>query len=80
MTTCSNIAALGLMPLLLYIFCQGFSGLEKAVPYGKIMTSLALALVPCAIGIAINHYKPKYSALVKKVRPLKHAPREHSPV
>lgn len=72
MTTCSSIAALGLMPLLLYIFCQGFSGLENAVPYGSIMTALALTLVPCAIGIVINHYKPNYSPVVKKVRVLKH--------
>lgn len=72
MTTCSSIAALGLMPLLLYIFSQGFSGLENAVPYGSIMTALALTLVPCAIGIVINHYKPNYSPVVKKVRVLKH--------
>lgn len=68
MTTCSSIAALGLMPLLLYIFCQGFTGLENAVPYVSIITALVLTLVPCAIGIAINHYKPNYSPVVKKVR------------
>nr|XP_046268074.1 sodium/bile acid cotransporter-like [Scatophagus argus] len=67
MTTCSCIAALGLMPLLLFIFCQGFPGLEKAVPYRSIISALALTLVPCAIGIVINHYKPTYSPMVKKV-------------
>ncbi|XP_068608457.1 hepatic sodium/bile acid cotransporter-like [Brachionichthys hirsutus] len=66
MTTCSSIAALGMMPLLLYIYCQGFAGLQNAVPYGGIITALALTLVPCAIGIAINHYKPNYSPVVKK--------------
>ncbi|XP_072221797.1 hepatic sodium/bile acid cotransporter-like [Leuresthes tenuis] len=66
MTTCSGIAALGLMPLLLYIFCQGFSGLENAVPYIGIITALVSTLVPCAIGILINHYKPNYSSAVKK--------------
>lgn len=69
MTTCSSFAALGLMPLLLYIYCQNFPGLENAVPYGGIMTALALTLVPCSIGILINHYKPNYSAVVTKVRP-----------
>ncbi|KAA8582289.1 hypothetical protein FQN60_009029 [Etheostoma spectabile] len=63
MTTCSCIAALGLMPLLLYIYCQGFSGLENAVPYFGIISALAFTLVPCAIGIAINHYKPNYASL-----------------
>ncbi|KAK5857279.1 hypothetical protein PBY51_010534 [Eleginops maclovinus] len=66
MTTCSCIAALGLMPLLLYIYCQGFDGLEDAVPYIGIISALAFTLVPCAIGIAINYYKPKYSPFIKK--------------
>ena len=68
MTACSNVAALGMMPLLLYIFCKGFSGLENAVPYGNITKSLVLTLVPCAIGILINHYRPNYSPIVKKAR------------
>ncbi|KAF3701314.1 Sodium/bile acid cotransporter [Channa argus] len=67
MTTCSNIAAMVMMPLLLYIYSQGFPGLERAVPYLGIIVTLILTLVPCAIGIAINHYKPHYSAVVKKV-------------
>lgn len=67
MTTCSSIASLGMMPLLLYVFCQGFPGLENAVPYGSIMKALVFTLVPCAAGILINHYTPKYSPLVKKV-------------
>lgn len=68
MTTCSCVAALGMMPLLLYIFCRGINKLEAAVPYGGIMTTLALTLIPCAIGILINHHKPNYATLVKKVR------------
>lgn len=67
MTTCSSVASLGMMPLLLYIFCQGFPGLENAVPYGSIMKALVFTLVPCAFGILINHCAPKYSPLVKKV-------------
>ncbi|XP_006786097.1 sodium/bile acid cotransporter-like [Neolamprologus brichardi] len=67
MTTCSNIAALGLMPLLLYIFSQGFTGLENAMPYVGILTALAFTLVPCAFGIAINHFKPNTAVTVKKV-------------
>ncbi|XP_070776920.1 hepatic sodium/bile acid cotransporter-like [Enoplosus armatus] len=66
MTTCSSIAALGMMPLLLYIYCKGFPGLENAVPYSSIMTTLILALVPCIAGILINHYKPNYTPIIKK--------------
>ncbi|XP_047466389.1 sodium/bile acid cotransporter-like [Mugil cephalus] len=67
MTSCSCIAALGLMPLLLYIFSQGFTGLENAVPYVGIITALTLTLLPCAVGIIINHYTPKYSSTVTNV-------------
>ncbi|KAM4723567.1 hepatic sodium/bile acid cotransporter-like [Anableps anableps] len=66
MTTCSSIAALVLMPLLLYIFSQGFTGLKNAVPYVGIITALVFTLVPCAIGIFINHYRPNYSSTVTK--------------
>lgn len=67
MTTCSTIAALGMMPLLLYVFCKGFPGLENAVPYAGIMTTLALTLIPCTVGVLINYYRPKYSATVSKI-------------
>ncbi|KAL6105882.1 slc10a1 [Pungitius sinensis] len=67
MTSCSSIAALALMPLLLFVYSQGFSGLEKAVPYVGIASALAFTLVPCGVGIAINHYRPNYAPVVKKV-------------
>ncbi|XP_045917750.1 sodium/bile acid cotransporter-like [Micropterus dolomieu] len=66
MTTCSSIVALGMMPLLIYIYCKGFPGLENAVPYVGIIMSLVFTLLPCATGIVINHYKPNYTPVVKK--------------
>uniref|UniRef100_UPI0037E83D3E hepatic sodium/bile acid cotransporter-like n=1 Tax=Semicossyphus pulcher TaxID=241346 RepID=UPI0037E83D3E len=66
MTTFSSIAALGMMPLLLFIYCQGFPSLKNAVPYVGIISALVFTLVPCAIGIAINHYRPKYTPIIKK--------------
>ncbi|XP_028995085.1 hepatic sodium/bile acid cotransporter-like [Betta splendens] len=67
MTTCSNIAALGMMPLLLYIYCQNYRGLEKLVPYLNIIIALALTMVPCAFGIAIKHYKPQHVLTMRRV-------------
>lgn len=67
MTTCSTVLALGAMPLLLYLYCQGFSGLENAVPYTGIFIALVMTLVPCAVGIAINHWAPRYSQIIIKV-------------
>ncbi|KAG7466362.1 hypothetical protein MATL_G00164020 [Megalops atlanticus] len=67
MTTCSTVMALGMMPLLLYLYCQGFPNIENAVPYAGISIALVLTLVPCAIGIAINHWAPRYASIVTKV-------------
>ncbi|XP_060722088.1 hepatic sodium/bile acid cotransporter [Tachysurus vachellii] len=66
MTTCSTVAALGMMPLLLFIYCHGFSN-PSAVPFVNIILALFLTLVPCAVGICINHYIPQYSKLVTRV-------------
>ncbi|MEQ2273841.1 hypothetical protein XENORESO_009764 [Xenotaenia resolanae] len=66
MTTCSSITALVVMPLLLYILSQGITGLKNAVPYVGIISALLFTLVPCAIGIFINHYKPNYSSTITK--------------
>lgn len=67
MTTFSTVMALGLMPLLLFLYCQGFKNLENAVPYTGITIALIMTLVPCAFGIAINHCKPAYSPIILKV-------------
>ncbi|KAF7704156.1 sodium/bile acid cotransporter-like isoform X1 [Silurus meridionalis] len=67
MTTCSTVLALGAMPLLLYLYSQGFSGLEHAVPFTGIFIALIMTLVPCAVGIAINHWAPRYSQIITKV-------------
>uniref|UniRef100_A0A3B4EZ99 Sodium/bile acid cotransporter-like n=1 Tax=Pundamilia nyererei TaxID=303518 RepID=A0A3B4EZ99_9CICH len=67
MTSCSTVLALGMMPLLLYIYCQGFPSVQNAVPYGEIMLSLVLILVPCSIGIIIKTYRPQYSKKFTKV-------------
>ncbi|XP_030643151.1 sodium/bile acid cotransporter-like [Chanos chanos] len=66
MTTCSTVLALGMMPLLLYLYCQGFANLANAVPYTGITIALIMTLAPCAIGIAINHWFPRYSQIIIK--------------
>ncbi|XP_071781421.1 hepatic sodium/bile acid cotransporter-like [Centroberyx gerrardi] len=67
MTTFSTLMALGMMPLLLFLYCQGFPNLESAVPYTGITIGLIMILVPCGIGIAINHHRPNYSLFIIKV-------------
>ncbi|XP_072218550.1 hepatic sodium/bile acid cotransporter [Leuresthes tenuis] len=66
MTSCSTLLALGMMPLLLYLYCQGFSNLQNAVPYVDIIISLAMILLPCGAGILLNYYRPQYSKIITK--------------
>ncbi|XP_060907724.1 hepatic sodium/bile acid cotransporter [Labrus mixtus] len=66
MTSCSTLLALGMMPLLLYIYSQGYANLQDLVPYMDIMKSLAMIIVPCGIGILLNYYKPQYSKIVTR--------------
>ncbi|NWH50978.1 NTCP protein, partial [Fregata magnificens] len=68
MTTCSTVLAIGLMPLLLYLYSGGLyeGDLEGKVPYKGIITSLVLMLIPCAIGIILNEKKPQYTGITIK--------------
>ncbi|XP_055005744.1 hepatic sodium/bile acid cotransporter-like [Boleophthalmus pectinirostris] len=66
MTTCSTLLALGMMPLLLLVYCQGIEGLQEAVPYGDIALTLLTIVFPCGIGILLNHYRPQYSNFIRK--------------
>lgn len=70
MTACSMVLAIGLMPLLLYLYSGGLyeGDLEGKVPYKGIITSLVLMLIPCATGIILNEKKPQYTGLITKVR------------
>lgn len=70
MTTCSTFIALGMMPLLLYIYSRGIydGDLKDKVPYGGIVLSLILILIPCTIGIFLNSKRPQYVRYVTKVR------------
>ncbi|XP_007891465.2 sodium/bile acid cotransporter [Callorhinchus milii] len=66
MTTFSTVLALGMMPLLLYLYCKGMSFIHK-VPYKGITITLALILIPCGFGIFLNYKFPKHSKTITKV-------------
>ncbi|DAA25095.1 hepatic sodium/bile acid cotransporter [Bos indicus] len=68
MTTCSTFFALGMMPLLLYLYSRGIydGSLKDKVPYGGIMISLILILIPCTIGIILKSKRPQYVRYVTK--------------
>ncbi|XP_062267362.1 hepatic sodium/bile acid cotransporter [Platichthys flesus] len=67
MTACSMLLALGMMPLLLLIYCQGFPQLQEAMPYTGLVISLSLLIIASGVGILLNFYRPRYAKIVKKV-------------
>lgn len=68
MTTFSNLLALGMMPLLLYLYCKDFPGLHTLVPYTDIVIALVMMLIPCGAGILFNHYRPRQARIFRMVR------------
>ncbi|KAM9013818.1 LOW QUALITY PROTEIN: hepatic sodium/bile acid cotransporter [Ara ararauna] len=70
MTTCSMLLAIGLLPLLLYLYSGGLyeGDLEGKIPYKGLITSLVLTLIPCAIGINLNERKPQCTGFIIKAR------------
>lgn len=58
---------MGMMPLLLYLYCQGLANLQSSVPYVDIILSLVMILIPCGAGVLINHYRPRYARTITKV-------------
>uniref|UniRef100_A0A8C0ZU01 Hepatic sodium/bile acid cotransporter n=1 Tax=Castor canadensis TaxID=51338 RepID=A0A8C0ZU01_CASCN len=68
MTTCSTFCALGLMPLLLYVYSRGIydGNLKDKVPYGGIMLSLVMVLIPCTIGIILKTKRPQYVSYIMR--------------
>ncbi|KAM4013480.1 hepatic sodium/bile acid cotransporter [Anomaloglossus baeobatrachus] len=68
-TTCSTVLALGMMPLLLYIYCLGLNlgSLYKNVPFLKLIISLTITIIPCFLGVLISSKRPQYSQCLIKV-------------
>ncbi|XP_061391265.1 P3 protein-like [Musca vetustissima] len=65
MTSLSNVAAFGMIPL--WIFTLGqviFRRGNMIIPYSKIATFAVALVIPLAIGVAIQKYSPKYSKIL----------------
>ncbi|XP_015270028.1 PREDICTED: solute carrier family 10 member 6-like [Gekko japonicus] len=68
MTACSTVAALGMMPLCLYIYSYSWELADGIpIPYQTIGTSLLSLLIPVACGIFANYRWPKHSKIIAKV-------------
>ncbi|XP_047712916.1 sodium-dependent organic anion transporter isoform X1 [Prionailurus viverrinus] len=68
MTTCSTVAALGMMPLCLYLYTLSWN-LEQnlTIPYQNIGITLVCLTIPVAFGIYVNYRWPKQSKIILKI-------------
>ncbi|XP_010605020.1 solute carrier family 10 member 6 isoform X3 [Fukomys damarensis] len=68
MTTCSTVAALGMMPLCLYLYTRSWDLAQNlTIPYQNIGITLLCLTVPVAFGIYVNYKWPKQSKIILKV-------------
>ncbi|XP_004629320.1 solute carrier family 10 member 6 [Octodon degus] len=68
MTTCSTVAALGMMPLCLYLYTWSWDLTHSlTIPYQNIGITLLCLTIPVAFGIYVNYKWPKQSKIILKV-------------
>jgi bile acid transporter len=54
MTAASKLLGIVLMPLCLYVYARPFTGSEFPIPYGNIVTTLILLLLPVALAMGLR--------------------------
>ncbi|XP_008849971.1 solute carrier family 10 member 6 [Nannospalax galili] len=68
MTTCSTVAALGMMPLCLHLYTWSWKLMQNlTIPYQNIGITLVSLIVPVAFGICVNYRWPKQSKIILKI-------------
>ncbi|XP_017400638.1 solute carrier family 10 member 6 [Cebus imitator] len=68
MTTCSTVAALGMMPLCIYLYTWSWSLQQNlTIPYQNIGITLGCLTVPVAFGVYVNYRWPKQSKIILKI-------------
>ncbi|KAM7533412.1 hypothetical protein Aperf_G00000126435 [Anoplocephala perfoliata] len=71
MTLFSSLAALGMLPLLLFAFARFFTAIDTAaVPYGPIVVNLLYLFIPVIAGLLVRRFHPAWADRFKRgVRP-----------
>jgi bile acid transporter len=67
MTVASTVAAVVVMPLLLLLYSGPFTDASLSVPYGSIVTTLAIMLVPLAVGMVVRAKAAAAAARLERV-------------
>ncbi|KAM6160341.1 sodium-dependent organic anion transporter [Erethizon dorsatum] len=68
MTTCSTVAALGMMPLCLYLYTWSWDLAQNlTIPYQNIGITLLCLIIPVAFGVCVNYKWPKQSKIILRI-------------
>ncbi|XP_071500300.1 ileal sodium/bile acid cotransporter-like [Diadema antillarum] len=67
MTTISTVAALGMMPLNLFIYSRVWTSESAVIPYLDIFTNFITILIPAAFGVFLNWWKKEWSTWITRV-------------
>ncbi len=67
MTAASTIVAVVAMPLVLLMYATPFTTQALTIPYGSVVSTLAIVLIPVAIGMAIRHRSERAALVTEKV-------------
>ncbi len=67
MTALSTIVAVVVMPALLYVYSSSFTSASLSIPYGNVISTLAVMLVPMAIGMFVRARAPAAAQKVERI-------------
>eukprot|EP00057_Strongylocentrotus_purpuratus_P001284 XP_001197736.3 PREDICTED: ileal sodium/bile acid cotransporter-like [Strongylocentrotus purpuratus] len=66
MTTISTLAAIGLMPLNLFIYSRRWTDDNAVIPFVSIVTALVSIVIPVAIGMVIRWKREQWTSFISK--------------
>ena len=66
MTILSNLAAFGMLPLLLLIYTSHLTD-DLQIPFTDILTSLLLVVIPVCVGVVLRYYRPRWAKWTEKL-------------
>jgi len=67
MTALSTLVAVAVMPALLYVYSSSFTSASLSIPYGNVISTLAVMLVPMAIGMLVRARAPAAARRVERI-------------
>jgi BASS family bile acid:Na+ symporter len=67
MTAISTIVAVVAMPTLLYVYSSAYTSATLRIPYGNVVSTLAVMLVPMGLGMLVRARAPAAARVVERI-------------